>query len=358
MTEAGSRLFFYSIFVIAAFNAGIASDNIRASRGIKRIFVLISFIILLIPLGMRKVGIDHEIYKEWFDNADFWLNEYYHLTPEPFFAALTLIAKDVFSEFQIVYFFAAFVYLAGLFVFLKRTNSIGYMSIFFMSFSLLLYMCGLARMSIAIGILCIAFTELDKKYMPLILIVIAMMFHYTAIIAVLVYISYRSKRKVSFKNIMYIIVGMFFMSYVINAFSGVLPYAIMRYANYVKLSFAVGNIKGVLVLFPAIILWELYKHSYVKLYGEKYRFYDNIIKIVFALAILSMMFDGVFRITFYFYPFMAKIYADFVKILKMTEQKVIIPVYGGLFTVVGLIYVYEVYFTSPYITDSIIPFMM
>lgn len=357
-SESGSRLFFYGIFVMSAFNAGLGANQLRRNKYIGRFFVIISFLILFIPLGMRTVGIDHDIYMEWYNHADFWLKANYYLSPEPLFAGLTILAKDVIGDFQIIYLFSAFVYLAGVFAFLRKYECYGYLSVFFMSFSLYLYMCGLARISIAIGISSYAFTKLDGKVKPLLLILLATLFHYTAIITVLVYLSNKSKRNVSLKNVIYILASFVALSYVITVFSSSLPYVIYRYAQYVKFSFNIRYISSVIVLLPAIVLWSLYKSGYKSIYEEKYVFFDNIVKIIFALMVLSMMYDGVFRITFFFYPFAAKIYYDFRKILWMTRQEVVVPIYSGLFTIIGLVYVYAVYFTSPFITPYIVPFAM
>ena len=357
-SETGSKFFFYFVFIFSAINAGIAANQYRANKYISRFFVLLAFVILFIPLGFRSVAIDHGVYKEWYDHADYWLRLNYHLTPEPLFAWLTLFAKYVAGSFQLIYLFSAFVYLAGVFVFLRKSESFGYLSVFFMSISLYLYMCGLARISIAIGIVSYAFTVLERKYKPLILILIACFFHYSSIITVLVYISYKNKRNVSFKNILYIIVGMLTLSFIINRFGEVLPYAIMRYAGYVELSFCLGNITSVVILLPALILWGLFKGGYKALYKEKYVFYDNIVKIVFGLICLSLLFNGVFRLAFFYYPIIAKIYFDFRRVLAITNQGAVVPMYTGLFSVVGLVYVSVVFYDSPFITNLIIPFSM
>ena len=357
-SESVSRLFFYVIFVMSAFNAGLGANQLKGNKYIGRFFIFVSFLILFIPLGMRTVGLDHDVYKEWFNHADFWLKDNYYLSPEPLFAGLTLLAKDVIGNFQIIYLFSSFVYLVGIFAFLNKYESYGYLSVFFMSFSLYLYMCGLTRISIAIGIVSYAFTELDKKVKPLLLILIASLFHYTALITVIVYLSYRSKRNVSFKNVLYILASFMILSYVITTFSSSLPYVLHRYTQYVKFSFNIRYISSVIVLFPVIVLWTLYKGRYKSIYKEKYVFFDNVIKITFALMILSMVHDGMFRITFFFYPFAAKIYYDFGKILWNTRQETVVPIYISLFTIIGLIYVYAIFFTSPFITPYIIPFAM
>ncbi len=357
-SESGSRLFFYLVFLISALNAGVAANQQKNNKFVGRIFLLLSFFVLFIPLGMRKGGIDHDVYMEWYDHADFWLKTNYHMTPEPLFAWLTILAKDYLGEFQIIYLFSSFVYLAGVFAFLRKYNGFGYISVFFMSFSLYLYMCGLARISIAIGIVSYAFTMLEKKKKSLILILVACMFHYTAIIALLVYSSYKSKKNISFKNVLYILVGFSMLAYIINKFSSSLPYVLYRYAQYMKFSFNIRYISTVIILLPAIVFWIVFKRGFKRIYADKYIFYDNVIKVIFALMVLSILFDGVFRITFFYYPFVAKIYIDLRKVLKSSGQEAITPFYTGIFSIVGMIYVHAVFFTSPFITPYIIPFRM
>ena len=357
-SESGTKIFFFSIVLLTALIAGLAASQYRNNKYLGSLLAFLSFVLLFLPLGYRAVGIDHVIYKEWYEHADYWLKANYHFTPEPLFACLTICAKDYFGEFQVIYLFSAFVYLTGVFAFLIKFKSFGYLSLFFMSISLYLYMCGLTRISIAIGITSYAFTTLDKKFKPVVLIIIAALFHYSAIITGLVFLSYNKGKNISFKYILCILIGMFSLSYIINRFAGVLPYAIMRYAGYVNLSFSFRNITSVAILLPAIVLWIFFKGGYKLLYGEKYVFYDNIVKIVFALVCLSMMFNGVFRLTFYFYPIIAKIYYDFKRVLAITNQEAVSLIYSGAFSVVGLIYMQEAFFSSPYITHLIIPFSM
>lgn len=358
-SEFDSKVFFDLLFVLSAMTASFgAYIKRRYSRYLGAIIVSCSFVLLIVPLGLRTVGIDQEVYREWFFNADFWLKSNYFFTPEPLFAALTIFAKDILNNFQFIYIFSALAYLLGIYYFLEKSKSLGYISIFFMNISLYLYMCGLIRIGIALGITAFAYTKIEYKWRFIIYILAASMFHYTAIIGVLVYLAFRSKRSVTVKGTLYLVAGVYALSFVISRFAGSLPYAIARYAQYVKVDFQISNISNVIIIIPAIALWFMYPKSYSKIYADKYKWYGNIIQLLFTLIILSITFSGMYRLTFYFYPIIAKIYYDFSKILYQTNQRVISLIYKSIFTIIGLLYVYAIFYTSPFITALIIPFEM
>lgn len=359
LSERDSIIFFYGVIILSAIIAGVGNySKKQLNPYIGKLCIFVSFLILFIPLGFRKVGIDHEVYLEWFEKADYWLLKNYQLTPEPFFAGITLLAKNVFNQFQVIYLLAAFVYLFGIHKFLNKTESLGFVSLFFYNVSIYLYMCGLARISFALGILAIGYTYIDTPPKFILFAIIAMMFHYTSVIALIVLFSYKSKKRFALKNIVYIIIGIYVLSYIINRFADRLPYVIARYAGYVQFSFSFYNITSCVIIIPAIIIWFVFSRDYAILYDQKFRMYDNIMKTLIVLIFISMAFEGTFRLTFYFYPFVAKIYYDFSRVLVKSNGGMLRVIYPALFAMVGLIYVYAVFFTSPFITPLIIPFKL
>ena len=90
-----------------------------SKRILNCMLTVFAFIILLVPMGLRTGGIDHTVYRYWYDAPNIYLFPYKG-TPEPLFFLLILFSKYVLNSFQFIYLFSAFVFLLGLFSFVKR----------------------------------------------------------------------------------------------------------------------------------------------------------------------------------------------------------------------------------------------
>lgn len=356
-TESDSRLFFCFVFLSSSLLLKLSVDLAKhkyAAYG--KFTALICALILLIPLGMRNVGIDQSAYLEWFDNANFWMKENYHWIPEPLFALLTLFSKNFLDSFRFICVFSATIYFYGIYTFFRKNNCIGYLSLYFINIALYLYMCGIMRMSIAIGITSYAYTKLNENRKFFFLLFVATMFHYSACTMFLVFLAFRRKKNFLLKVIFCLLVLIYILY--LSMYSGLLPSVFMRYESYVNFSFEIKSITVCLIMIPAYIIWFLYPKSYYKLYQENYVFYNNIIQISMLIILLAISFVGLYRLTFYFYPFIAKVYYDYSKILNKAKQNMLSVAYSLGFTIIGIMYVYRFFFNGLYIRHSIIPFSM
>lgn len=353
--ESSKAMFLFVLFIapiLLSISTVLEDKYIKISK----IFLLLSFLMVFIPLGFRNCGIDHGTYKSMYSNIDSNLKSYM-FTPEPLFLILNLFASHIFGSFQIVYLVCGFLFTFGIYHFiLKHKDGNVFINLYCILFSIYIYMCGLTRMSVAIGIISIAFNYIrdSKKYFAL--VIIAFLWHYSACVAFLFYYAYNSKGNYKFRYNIFIIIVVFVVAKFLSSIGNSLPYVLARYADYLSPSINISAIKNMIILIPALIIFKVFNREYENEL-EDYVQINNIINFIFVFIFISIMFTGLFRFTFYFYPLIGYIYAKFPVILIRANGTIrLVYLYIISFVVVGCIYLSYVFFNSPYITRLIIPF--
>lgn len=193
----------YLIAIIITFYV-ITSLIIRKNKRLRNIvFLSLSFITLLVFLFLRANFSDLTVYARDFyylNNcgwADFWAKAY-----EPLYKILNFIIGRFTADPKVFFCIIDIVGLLGPFLFIYKNSKNKLLSVLIYivigSFALNQL---LLRQAVAISITCFGFNfAINKKKLPFFLsVLLAFMFHYTAIIAILIYPIYNWKLKISKK---------------------------------------------------------------------------------------------------------------------------------------------------------------
>lgn len=183
MSDTGSLVFYICSFLLSAFLYKLYCKHN------KRIFLALAFLIPLLVGGLRyRVGTDYMNYYGYYKNAEYIDTGFYMLSS---------IAR-CFGDVQVMF----FIYnaLTLLFIFLglgninKKYRPLAYLCFLFLFFTTSF---NAMRQMLAVGIVFFSYKyAIDKKVVPfVILIVIAMLFHSTALFGLILYPLLNLKRK-------------------------------------------------------------------------------------------------------------------------------------------------------------------
>lgn len=345
-----SKLMFCSIIVLAPFILQLCK---YAKTNVTRdIFIIISFLMVFIPLGFRSVGIDYDVYKSWYEQPSLVLENPF--TPEPLYAALSLFASYIHC-FQICYIIPAFLFTLGLFYYTLKKSDDFFCTSLTVLMSIYIYMCGVTRFSAALGLLWIAFANFDNGKKCIIITIIATLFHYAAVIGILIFFIYRSNRAISVKNCLFFVTGLFAVIWLVQRFGNDL-YVFKRVSHYLNFTFDLSALKNVILVFPTYILMLLYYPAMKQLYEDSVQL-KNILILLLAFIAISVVMPGTFRLCWPFLIFIGDIYGRIPRVIMIDEDALVIMIiYKIIFAVVAVTYQYVVFFDSPYIANLVIPF--
>ena len=349
-----SKVMFYSLLVLGPFILQIS--KYARNKLSKHFFIILSFIILVLPLGFRACGIDHETYILWFKYPELTTFPY-RGSPEPLYELLILFSHYIVKSYWPMYFIPGCLFIGGTLYFISKKCLDYYIALSYIYMTLYIYMCGITRFSAAAGLLCIAFTDFNKTKRYFILVILATMSHYTAIVGVLIYFTYKAKSSITFRNIIIISIGFYIFGLVFSRYGSGLPLGIYRLASYVHLSLNFGAIKNVVLAIPAIIFLFF---NYDELVNIDYEI-KNVKKIILLMIIFifaSFLMEGVFRLCWYFYIFVAYIYALILPLKFGPNLHYFgsITILKCILVIIGMAYINMVFFDSLYVTQYILPF--
>lgn len=365
-------VWYISSIFLATFFAFLSqkfSFSIEGKLYINKIYWSLSFLCLFIPVAFRGYGIDHDSYREIFAYINTSYYEYNGF-PELLFMVLNFTIGKTLNDFQFIYIFSAFISLGLIyFAFSRRINSSSLaICVWLFSTCSYFYMYGLVRMFLAMGIVFYAhkFIESKKFYKYLILIIIAGLFHYSAFIMIPLYfvLINKSGKTLSIRtNIIYAIFAllatpaMFYVSskLFINIFSRSAIFS--RYLNYFVLNFDLNGLKNMAWSWPLIFI-VLFFGKYIadSVYDGK-----SLIKMFWVfvgISMLSTLFP-IFRLTFFlnyvgFYLFASIPKINFVK----KDKPLVLFIFNSIVFILGLIYVYMVFFDSIFIEPFLVPYFI
>ena len=170
---------FFIFFIFIFF--GFISKYICKTQQERKVMYWCSSIILILFAGLREVGIDKDslAYSYYYDS------ELIFLLAEPTFAWISLIVKYIFNNFTYVLFFYAILGVLIKYKAIEKLTEFHYLTLLvYISTYYLLHEFTQIRASIASGLFLIAIPFIEEKrfYRYFVLILIATLFHYSALI--------------------------------------------------------------------------------------------------------------------------------------------------------------------------------
>ena len=286
-------------------------------------FVAISIMIVLVGLRHSSIGNDTGGYIRVFDNIRAAPEFSLKLTRfEPGFTVIVKVITLFFQDAQAMLFiFAAFTILT-IWRMIRLNSSIEWLSIFLL-FSLRFcfgYM-NTVRQSLAMAIVCLAYEYVKKRKLLkfIIIMLIATLFHTSAIIFFIAYpLSFLRFRLVFFLVTLGVTGGVFLVfSPVMSFFLRIMPsyfhYSETRYFD----AFNLGNILHTLMIFAVLVLCVAIRHFYPKdpiadleakktPFSSEFNESDTLLYMMlaaFCLAFLSIRASMLDRIQSYFWTF-------------------------------------------------------
>lgn len=367
-------IYFSSIF-ISTFFASLSNKYAIKSKDqsykVNRVFWSMSFIALFLPAAFRGYGVDHQGYLDMYDyvkqyGASFFLH--YSGMPEPLYALMNYIVINTVDKFQYIYCISAFITLfftyLGFSRYVKKIN-LG-ICVFAFGFTYYLFIFGLVRISIAVGIIIYAYRFLEtKKIIPYILCCIfAASFHYSALIMIPVYIivNISRRKKLTDKQQLFFIFSICIIIPISFALIKVLVPILLggfvwfpRYHSYFQTVVNWKTLINVACMFPLAIVIFFWGRKISKTfeYGNLYiRLFYIMISFIFA-----SMFFPIHRVTYYLYPACIYLYAMFPKLSIKRENKLkIMPLYYyGLF-LFGILWIIRAFFIEKLWAPFLIPY--
>lgn len=169
--------FIFFIFILL----GFISKYICKTQQERKLIYWCSSIILILFAGLREIGID----KDSLSYSYFYDSELIFVLAEPTFAWISLIVRYIFNNFSYVLFFYAILGVLIKYKAIEKLTEFHYLTLLvYISTYYLLHEFTQIRVSIASGIFLIAIPFLAERrfYKYFVLILIATLFHYSALI--------------------------------------------------------------------------------------------------------------------------------------------------------------------------------
>lgn len=276
-------------------------------RLISKICYFIAFIILTVFASLRKIdigigGTDAYYYINSFINSTEldinFLNIFNLKQREPFFLLLNYSIRSIVSSYRL-YFFVIYGFISYSYLnFISKNFNKRFISIVIILFlPVFVYSFSAFRSSISLAVLLFAYTELarEKKMKFLMIVIIASLFHYTAlIVAPIIFFDYYLKnRLVSRKIIFKVLVSQIIVFSSIGIFRAILIST--RYASYVN---EIGTIKGQIPIISISALCFIF-YKTVKDYNQSKLVFIHLTLFNFVLVPI-IIFLGAYRISDYF----------------------------------------------------------
>lgn len=347
------------------------------SKGIKRVYLFLSMLIPFFIMAFRaETGIDDMSYMRTFNVIkDIGPLDFYSLggSMEPGYISINYMVSLLGGTYQWVVIVCATIHIIFMYkAFIFEKDKINLCGILFVFFTMhyFYYLHGIMRLSISVAIVAYSLRYLinvnKKKYY--LWVVIAMMFHYSAIIMIFIPLTLEINtaiiKKIEYKQIEstvkeskirvkigYIIV-FFLLAPLIFYIVGkvIVPIMPVRYHKYASSNMKI-NILGVLDKLPILIVILVYYKQMIKIN------YNNKIYIVlFILSFIIEMYSeilGIGRANWYFWISLCFLIPCIPKIFKGLLAKMMISI---LLAIYCFLYMYIGNFTPGPTKDTLVPY--
>ncbi|MFW6008878.1 MAG: EpsG family protein [archaeon] len=318
-------------------------------------FKLLSLFLLIIMVGFRyNVGADYNSYVNYFENLNV-NNPFDYSKFEPAYTFINYIIKQNGWGVEIVFLVSAFI---TLFFVYKTLNS--YSKIY--SFSLFLFLvdggysniCNLVRQGVAISLFFFSVKYIIEKkfYIYVFLIVIASLFHYSALFLIPVYFiaDYNFSRKIYF--FIYFISLLFLFTNIIYYLADFISPFLFDYGRYLEseyftrvtqvdtgLGFLFHNIVGIILIF--------FKNKIVKKDDKNIYFFN----LYFISLCTNLIFYRVYillRMVKYFTWFKFLVLDKFILCFNKNSRKIVLFLIFILYYIIFMYTVHTGSHISPY----------
>ena len=302
--------------------------NSRVNRGDrKKIFYIIFFTTCALILGLRAetVGVDTSSYKSlyYLFKTQNWSEIHNNISFTGTEIVYAYIMK-IFSSLGASYYVFQLIE-AGLFCFLIGKVYANYCvhpffgAIMFLGTEMYLFSFNITRQMIAVGLILNAYIYLEKRILKsVLLLIIAMCFHFTSIIFVLMFILYRfRKHKIVIK-----LVPVMLLLIIINyqTIMHLLSRYLTKYATYFRNAREIQSGEYVYLLWAAVAVCAIYSMVNREL-GYEQKIYSIFSLLYVAANVVGLNFNYAERMGCYFLPFIAFNYENVGESIKTEAMR-------------------------------------
>jgi hypothetical protein len=355
---ASSYIFYAATVLMVVFFAWLAQKfsyyNKKGIRVPHFLFNTLSMGILIFVMGFRaQTAVDDMNYlRGYLEITSMPINEYYEFRKtEPLFVLLNYFTKFIFDDYQwlivistiitIYFFYKALSY---------ELDKISYpLAIFIFSLSHYFYFFGILKLGLAASIIAFGYRYIlkEKRYIFVLIVLIAFLFHYSALFALILLFyktdSYKRIKKNTLIKITTIILLAFFVLRLLS------PYLLVKYQSYFdsSVSFDLGFVN----LLPFLLIF-LFNHKKLRNLNPNNELYLMLFFISFIIQVLSPII-GTGRMVWYVSLSNAFLLPAVIRVNKSYFVK-----YLYFVMIIGYyaIYSYYAYFGDSYRSSFMLPY--
>lgn len=334
--------------------------DVRKTNRMSKFWFRFYYVIFVLVAGLRyKVGGDTNNYINHWDTLpllnEMSLSDILNMAWNPLWIVLSSATKTVSQEFFVFQLVHAIIFNFAIFKFIDKYSE-------FRFFSLLIYFIGfyfyynmeILRESLAIAMFIIGYIYYEKgRFLYFsIFILLAILFHTSAIIALFIPIFSRIKfNAIGITTVLFLGVGLLFFSDKIMVIF-LTENSMSKISNYSNI---IANANGIItnavmyIVVPSLFLKFYIKSSIKPLFENLYLFY-------FFIALLVVFIPGFSRFLNYFFPFMLIIFSNIIyQIYNLSKFRRVRNLFAMSFTFLILLpkIIYYMGDTSKYYPNSI-----
>ncbi|SDM32411.1 EpsG family protein [Halarsenatibacter silvermanii] len=347
-----SYIIYISTVIFATVFAGLAQKycyiNKKGNVVPNKMFWFMSMGILVFIMGFRdlSVGVDGGNYLRIYKNInELGVIEYIqNTTHEPGYIIFNRLIYLIFNDFQWVLILSSLFIIFGVYKALEyEIKNISLpLAVFIFSTTQYFYYFGIIRLGMAVSIIAFAYRYIleDKKTKYILMVLVATMFHFSALFALgLIFLTQRKKGKFYKRNIIIIALIVPVAFFMVRAF--IFPLInIDRYQRYIQSSI-IGIDLGFLPWLPFLFLFLIHYNKFVRTRKNyQFYFYLYIMRIVTEMSYPIL---GGGRMIWYVYLSVCFLLPATVRVNKNKFVKLILLVVIIFFSIV---YSYHAYFAS------------
>ncbi|SDO05827.1 EpsG family protein [Alkalicoccus daliensis] len=355
-----SYIFYILTIMLATLFAGLAERYFRYNKNGEKVphlfFWLLSMSVLILVMGLRSpsIGVDDLNYLRSYVYANsVGLGQYYQTyTTEPGFYILNRIIYVIFDDFQwLIIITSAFTVYCFYKIFANQIGNASLPLIVFMfATTQYFYYFGIIRLGLAVSIILLAYQFIlnNNKTKYIIMVLLATMFHYSALFAlILLFINIDYKKNIKSSSLLKLIVILPIALISIRLL--VYPFiTASRYQNYIE-TIGIINV-GFITIIPFLILFLLHYNKFQ--HNKFYNFYFAL----FIIYVTTDMFSpiiGIGRMIWYVNISFIFLMAATIKVNKDYAMKFLFLI---LFIIYCIIYSYFAYFGDSHRGMFMIPY--
>lgn len=314
--------------VIAMIFCSYKNSKISFTRN-KNVILYFSFgvIILISALRNVNVGVDTKSYLQHFyliANTSIIdiITTYKYLGFEIGYNLLCKSFSFIFPNYYVFQMFISFIYCYGMMKFIKNNTYNVYLCIIlFLGLELFTYSLNISRQMLAVMILCHAWNYLikDKFTKSVLLFFLALTFHATSVVFVLVYIVYklRNKQYIFYTIPFFLVLFSFNYQLIIGIFKKYFPYYINYYVNERNIQSA-GSIIIVWLIIGVLSIYIIYNKKNLII---KDKLYATFSLVYIFCNVVGLSFNYFERIGIYFLPFVLLLFDRYYVLIDTKKLK-------------------------------------